>query len=447
MSDAPSQPPRDARSRLHHWITRQVRRFPELDLTNVDVRGLEGRDAAFARALEQVIIRRWLTLQAVAESRMNRPWDSLDPPVQAALLLGTAQIIFMDSVPTHAAINETVSRLRSDMHLGAAGLVNAVLRAVAQLVGETIPVGADDTDRRDTIPLADGRAVLLAESIFDEDDVRRLVQQTSHGEGLVLHWIAAHGFERTRFLCHHDLVASPISITGLDENANTNGATVPHQKPGFHIWCGANGALGPFLEAHPSARVQDPASAIPVAETADIPAALIVDFCAGRGTKTLQLAHAHPAARVLASDIDPVRQEALQEACIGTPTIVVVEHGAYEEAIGATDLLLLDVPCTNTGVLPRRPEAKYRFSSTSLKALAGLQRRILRETLPLLAPTGSIVFSTCSLEPGENERQVKVAASKYDLEIRSMHQEFPAGLPGDAPEGIHDGGFYAVLSR
>jgi 16S rRNA C967 or C1407 C5-methylase (RsmB/RsmF family) len=81
-----------------------------------------------------------------------------------------------------------------------------------------------------------------------------------------------------------------------------------------------------------------------------------------------------------------------------------------------------------------------------MQSLAGLQRRILRETLPLLSPTGSIVFSTCSLEPGENERQVKVAASKYDLELQSTNQEFPTGLPGDAPETIQDGGFYAILS-
>lgn len=447
MSDTSTEPTRDARTRLHRWITRQVRRFPDLELTRVDVRGLEPRDQAFARALEQTVVRRWLTIEAIAESRLSRPWASLDPPVRAALLLGTAQILFMDSVPTHAAINETVSRLREDMHLGAAGLANAVLRAVARLVGDTLDVHEDTSDRRDTIPLADGRTLVLAEDVFSADDVERLSQRTSHGEALIVHWIAAHGFEKTRFLAHHGLVVPPITITGLDSDAANESDLAPHNEEGFYLWRGKSGTLGAFLEANPGARVQDPASAMPVAQTANLSAEVVLDYCAGRGTKTLQLATAHPTARVVAADIDPVRHAALQEACSGHSTIDVVEHGAFKDLMGATDLLFLDVPCTNTGVLSRRPEAKYRFCIDSMKSLAGLQRRILRETLPLLSPTGSIVFSTCSVEPGENERQVTIAASKYDLTLQSTHQTFPAGLPGDPPQTIHDGGFYAVLSR
>jgi len=309
-----------------------------------------------------------------------------------------------------------------------------------------LPVGEDVSNRRDTIPLSDGRSILLTENVFSDDEVLCLGQQTSHGEALLVHWISSHGFEKTRFLAHHDLVVPPVTITGVEADTATSSVLSPHNAPGFFVWQGANGTLGAFLQANPEARVQDPASAIPVAKTAELPASLIIDYCAGRGTKTLQLAATHPSARILAADINPVRHASLAEACAAHPTIDVVEHGAFQDAIGATDLLFLDVPCTNTGVLPRRPEAKYRFSTASMQSLAGLQRRILRETLPLLSPTGSIVFSTCSLEPGENERQVKVAASKYDLELRSTNQEFPTGLPGDAPETIHDGGFYAILS-
>ena len=451
MIETSTEPTRDARTRLHRWITRQVRRFPDLDLANVDVRGLEPRDQAFARALEQVVIRRWLTLEAIAESRLSRSWTSLDPPVRAALLLGSAQILFMDSVPTHAAINETVSRLREDMHPGAAGLANAVLRAVARLVGDTHNVHDDTADRRDTVPLSDGRTLALTENVFSLDDVERLSQRTSHGEALLVHWIAAHGFEKTRFLAHHGLLVPPITITGLHADAAAAAVAVdelaPHNAEGFYLWRGQSGSLGAFLEANPGARVQDPASATPVAQTAGLSATVILDYCAGRGTKTLQLAAAHPTARVVAADINPVRNAALEEACRGHSTIEVVEHGAFKDLLGATDLLFLDVPCTNTGVLPRRPEAKYRFSIASMNSLAGLQRRILRETLPFLSPTGSIVFSTCSVEPGENKRQVKIAASKYDLTLQTMNQTFPAGLPGDPPQTIHDGGFYAVLSR
>ena len=108
---------------------------------------------------------------------------------------------------------------------------------------------------------------------------------------------------------------------------------------------------------------------------------------------------------------------------------------------------MLDVPCTNTGVLPRRPEAKYRFSTESLESLARMQRKIFRETEPLLAPDGAVLFSTCSLEPRENRRQVEALARKFEMTVRSESQRFPAGMPGDPPTSIHDGSFLAVLQR
>lgn len=441
----------DARSRLQNHISRQVRRFPDLDITGVDTRGLEPRDAAFARALQQTVIRRWLTLEHIAASQVTRPWENLEAPVKAALLLGSAQILFMDHVPVHAAINETVNRVRDEVPSGAVGLVNAVLRAVSRLVKGALdandPARTDCLQRRDLVPLSDGRTLILGAEIFDEDEVLRLIQQTSHGKQLVEHWIGSHGFERTRQLCLHDLVIPPITITTQNPDEFKDEPVKPHQKPGFYVWAGEPGKLSEFLSNHPDARVQDPGNAEPVARTAELTSDLIVDYCAGRGTKTRQLSEVHPDSQIIASDIDPVRNASLASTFAQSSQVEVVEHGSFADAIGRTNLLLLDVPCTNTGVLPRRPEAKYRFSSDSLKSLAKIQRAIVRETAPLLAPSGAVVFATCSLEPAENQRQVEELARKHGLKIQSSVQCFPEGLPGDDPTTIHDGSFHAILTR
>ena len=379
-----------ARGRVHAHVHRQLRRFPDLDIGGVDTRDLEPRDAHFAKALEHAVVRRWITLEAIAASQVNRPWETLDAHVQAALMIGTAQILFMDNVPVHAAINESVNVVRSHIHVGATGLVNAVLRSISRLHTGTLEPGHPDAqqslDHRNLVPMSDGSALVLAQDVFDQDPVIRLVEQTSHGEDLVIHWISAHGLARTQELCLHDLVVPSITLTASDPDSIRNGPVEPHSREGFFVWKGVPGELGVFLAAHPGSRVQDPASAEPIAATSVLSPKLIVDYCAGRGTKTHQLAEIHPEARIIASDIDHGRRHSLREAFAHHPRVDVVEHGDFRDAIGKTDLLLLDVPCTNTGVLPRRPEAKYRFGTDSLKSLAQLQRTIVRETQPLLAP-------------------------------------------------------------
>jgi 16S rRNA (cytosine967-C5)-methyltransferase len=422
----------DARYRVHERLIKLTQRFPDLPLGSADTRGLSPRDAAFARALESAILERWITLETVLSSQIDRRWETLQPAVRAALLTGAAELLLLDGIPDHAAINESVNRVRQHVHQAAAGLVNAVLRKVARLRKDTLPAEHPDAqafhERRDLLPLSDGRALVLDQPIFAEEQVLRLEQQTSHGEDLVVHWIGAHGMAKTRDLCRHDLVRPPICITADDPEeirpeAEEGGPLSPHDRAGFFVFNPRRAGIERFLEAYPHSRVQDPASAESVAGAYALKPKRILDFCAGRGTKTRQLAHAFPDAMILA-----------------TPE-------QLSKAIGLVDLLMLDVPCTNTGVLPRRPEAKYRFSRESLASIATLQRRIVREAEPFLAPGGAILFSTCSLEPAENRRMVTWMERRFGLDCRNAAQRFPAGMPGDPPARIHDGSFHAVLVK
>ena len=136
--DLPDPSTGDARDRVQARLVRIAREYPDLPIGSVDVGGLSSRDAAFAKALEHVILHRWNTLQAIADSQVDRDWRILQGSIRAALLSGTAELLFMDTVPDHAAINETVNRVRRHVHQGAAGLVNAVLRKIAALRGPVL---------------------------------------------------------------------------------------------------------------------------------------------------------------------------------------------------------------------------------------------------------------------------------------------------------------------
>ena len=120
-------------------IARQVRLFPDLDITAPDVSGLSAQDTALAMAIDHAIARRWLTLTAVVESRLSRPWEELEGKLQAALLVGAAQLLLMDRLPDHAVINEAVQWAKDNVRPKAGGLVNAVLRKVAALRVERLP--------------------------------------------------------------------------------------------------------------------------------------------------------------------------------------------------------------------------------------------------------------------------------------------------------------------
>jgi 16S rRNA (cytosine967-C5)-methyltransferase len=114
---------------------------------------------------------------------------------------------------------------------------------------------------------------------------------------------------------------------------------------------------------------------------------------------------------------------------------------------GKADLILLDVPCTNTGVLARRIEAKYRCDDDQLNRLVGIQKQIIADSIALLRsrPRGRILYSTCSLEPEENQAQVDWAARWHTFKVLAFESHAPAGIPGGHASAYSDGSFWALL--
>ena len=136
---------------------------------------------------------------------------------------------------------------------------------------------------------------------------------------------------------------------------------------------------------------------------------------------------------------------ALRETFDGHPRIEVVAFEALEGWRRRADLLVLDVPCSNTGVLARRVEAKYRFSPETLASLVDLQRQIIADTLSLLGDQGHLLYATCSIEDAENEKQAEWLVRWHPARIVSSVRRLPSSGPGDPPTQYSDGGFFALL--
>jgi len=431
-------------------LTRLAEAFPRLDPPREALPAMDGRDAALAHSIERLVVRRWLTLQPLLERQLTRPWERVEAGVRAALLGGAAQLFLMDRVPEHAAVAETVEWAKRSLRPGSSGMVNAVLRGLAGMRLERLDAAAvsgGKLDDRALLPLEDGGAWRLREPIFGDAAPDRLSQRSGVPLGLLLRWINRFGHANASDLAMHTLMPAPLVVHGLPAGLS---GTAPIPGLDAVVWEGEHAGLVEAMGAHPGARVQDAASAMAVAMTAELRPAVIVDACAGRGTKSLQLAALHPQARVVASEPDADRRRSLHEtAARGARAgirVEVAEGEASRGLLGTADLLVLDVPCSNTGVLPRRAEAMHRFSPRSLDSLVQLQRRILEEHLPLLRPGGAILYATCSVEPEENERQIAWIAGRVRTATPRTERRMPEGLPGEPASRYRDGAFAALLT-
>jgi len=196
-------------------------------------------------------------------------------------------------------------------------------------------------------------------------------------------------------------------------------------------------SLADWLAAHPLRRVQDAGSAEPLGLTASLHPRTIIDYCAGRGTKTRQACAMHPEAKVLAHDVDDDRLTALRDV------VDRIDHAAMlDDSVMGCDLLVLDVPCSNSGTFARRPEARYRFNERTLQSLVTLQRRIMDGAAGLVGSGGYVLYATCSLEPEENAEQARYLAERCGGAVAAEKLTLPAG-PGEA---YRDGSYAALVT-
>lgn len=420
-------------------LAAQAARFPEIEPVELDTTALDDREASFAHALYDAAIRRWLTLEFLLDSHLGTPFRRLEPVLRGVLLCGSAQIALLDRVPVHAAIDESVEWAKRHVRPGAAGLVNAVLRRVAGSLAE--PTGSEG------IPLPDGRERPLVGIALPGDPLRRLAVRCSMPHTLLRRWRDTLAPSEIEALCRHGLTRPPTVLsTRYAAGPLPVEHLAPHDAPHHAVWTGPHAALASLLLARGDVWVQDPASSGAIESVLDLEPGLVIDLCAGRGTKTRQLAAAFPGARIVATDTDPARFAALAQAFEDHPRVGVVEPSAATRQAGqGADLVLLDVPCSNTGVLGRRVEARYRATRDALERITRLQRELIDAGASMLAPDGAILYATCSVDRAENDAIAAWAAQRHGFRTERERRTRPAAPSG--PASSIDGAYSVLLRR
>jgi len=355
-------------------VLRRHRPLDELlDSTN-EFANLTERDRALVRVLVATVLRRLGTLRHLVESFLDRGLPTQAPRAETALLLGAAQIAFLN-VPDHAAVDLSVRLAQADRRAaGFAGLVNAVLRRLARE--------------------GNARLAALDTSPLDTPD------------WLMTRWTAAYGAATARAIAAANRNEPALDLTvknDPDSWADKLGGRVLPTGSVRVVASGAVGALAGFAEG--AWWVQDAAASLPARLLGNVRGQRVADLCAAPGGKTAQLALA--GATVTAVDRAPARLQRLRDnlARLALKADIVaadVEKWSAEPF----DFVLLDAPCSSTGTIRRHPDVPWLKSAGDIIKLPALQRRLVDRAAALTKPGGTLVYCTCSLEPEENEQVI-----------------------------------------
>jgi 16S rRNA (cytosine967-C5)-methyltransferase len=384
---------------------------------------LDARDRRWTQELVYGTLRRRAWIDAVLGPRVRGGLARLDPDLVDLLRLGVHQLLHMRSVPPYAAIAQTVELAKGRHGVGASKLANAVLRRV-------------DRER-------DALGVTLP-----DDPAERLALQHSHPRWLVARWVARFGAEEAaRLLAANDAEAPVIlrpwgvvreQLEATLEAAGVRAEDAPLVRDSLLVTGhGQLGQLGAYRQG--LFFVQDPAATLVVRFAAPPAGARAVDLCAAPGGKTLELART--AAHVVAVEPAPERVARLREnlARLDAANVEVLEADARGVDTAPGDVVLVDAPCTGTGTFRRHPDARWRIKPSDLAVMAARQRELLAAAARLVVPGGLLAYSTCSLEPEENDEVV----DWFLAEFPAFREEPPPA--GTVPAAAQDGARLRVL--
>ena len=386
----PPDSTRLAAARLLSDLERQAQPFDEL-LQALDARLPTNRDVRFARQLVLGVVRWQKRLDWIIATCCTRPVAQLSPWARHILRLGVYQLFWLDRVPQSAAVHTSVELAKHLTHRGIASLVNAVLR---NLLRQRAPVCYPDPRQTPT---------------------RYLAVYHSHPEWLVERWVGRWGRE----IAERVLVANnqPAELNIYLNRLRPSRALVAEldlvpvgSRPGFYR--ATNGAALFASRAYQQGQfqVQDPNAGLAVALLDPQPGERLLDLCSAPGGKAVQAAIAMAdRGWVVATDISLPRLKRVRENArrLRLHAIRPVARDGTTPGCGVFDRVLADVPCSATGVLGRRPDARWHRKPTELAALTARQQVLIQRAYEHLRPGGVLVYSTCSLEEEENEAIVE----------------------------------------
>ena len=369
---------------------------------------------------------RWqLVLDAECRKFLARPDLTLPDDALLALRVGAYQLLFLDRIPTHAALFESVEWCKHSEGARQSGLVNAVLRKVAAM-----------------------------------PKTRSFDAEQAYPQWMVARWKSFYGAEACRKICQQGQVEAETALRLLHADAEE---ILPSQgvalQPGAflakarRLVQGQGNTVSESLQAATHVQLQDEGSQL-VAELLGR-GSRILDMCAAPGGKTAVLLQNNPDAELLACDLHPTRLATMRRRLGAAMNLDHVELRVADAAkltgVGLFERILCDVPCTGTGTMERNPEIRHRLKPEELARQAERQREILSAGLRLLSPGGRLLYSTCSLEPEENAAVVEACLTssqnsidqwkKLDLRQEFDRLEREGIVAGDSVDALRTGGF------
>jgi 16S rRNA (cytosine967-C5)-methyltransferase len=415
-------------------------------------------DASLAAELVIGVSRHRLTAEHLAARLYRGRFESLRPSIRVILAVAIYQLCWLDRIPDYAAVDEAVRQAKRHGR-GFASTVNAVLRKLIAYRGD-ITNRPESPDPRRWLSIDAGRGRLFTENIFPDPAKRPLdflVAATSHPPFLVERWHRRFKPKLCRQVCDAGQRRAPLVLRPNATRITPEQLVERFLASGHHPCRLDDGDAVLLRGVVPAAELaevqaglcqpQDSTSQLALRLSPPKAGELVVDLCAGVGTKSTQAAEMmNNSGVVIATDTDENRLGKIPASAerLGLTIIRSTPIGRLDACLAelerAPDLILVDAPCTNTGVLARRPEARYRASQRALTELTAVQTQLLRRAAELAGPRTRLIYATCSLEREENEDQVARLCADVP-QWRVMTQTFTL------PDADRDGGFAASLER
>jgi len=427
---------------------------------------LSSSDRGFLTELCYGAVRHRNTLRALAEHYLARPLIETHRSLRAALAIGLYQRVYLDT-PPHAVVDATIQAWRSLGAIhgaraqidGAAGLLNAVLRRACETISR-LPAGTEPPDPTEAIRAGDRWVRIPGFGLSAENRAELLGVQYSHPSEMVRLWLERYDDATLRRILERDNRAPPLFLA-VRADHDLEAFQRLLRVGGIDTVPAGDAALPTLRVLTPTAIERIPGYAAGDFWVQDITARRLVsmmprrsggsllDLCAAPGGKLATLLDRGGIASAVACDVSDEKlrlvAENLTRLRFDPNAIGLVEVPRDPERLRLDrnfDQILVDAPCSNSGVLARRHEARWRFLPEEIRSLTQIQHGLLEAAVRHLASGGDLLYTTCSLEPAENSGQIHDLLGRH-TELRLIEER--EILPGDEEDG--DGGYGALLRR
>jgi len=406
-------------------------------------------------------IRNAKAIDMVITKLADCPTERISVKLLNIIRIGAYELFYNPATSEYAIVNEAVENAKAITGKKQVSFVNAVLRQITRHIqNRQIPLSKANAKR--TLPQTASTGCEFDSDILPNpknSPADYLSTAFSLPKWLITDWLAAFSTAQVRQICFASNRKPSIYIRPNKLKTTTQEITEKFRQADINLEIVADESMVKIKSPRAVAElpgfaeglfsIQDITASQPLRLLKPQPDWTILDLCAAPGVKTTQLAElTGDKAKIIATDIDNERLEKVKENTtrLGLNSVSVIAYQELEQKIAETspfDCVLLDVPCSNTGVLAKRPEARYRIKPKIIIELTKTQSELLETATKMIKPQGKICYSTCSIQRAENGELVRGFLQKNShLELESEKLTLPSAQGFD-----HDGGYAAIIAK